>query len=55
MPGIDGLSEEESAIVGLVRDFVDRDVKPVVAELEHANTYPARLIQPRASSSVTSA
>jgi isovaleryl-CoA dehydrogenase len=44
MPGIDGLSEEESAIVGLVRDFVDRDVKPVVAELEHANTYPARLI-----------
>ena len=44
MPGIDGLSEEESAIVELVRDFVDRDVKPVVAELEHANTYPARLI-----------
>ena len=44
MPGIDGLSEEESAIVELVRDFVDRDVKPVVRELEHANTYPARLI-----------
>ena len=44
MPGIDGLSEDESAIVELVRDFVDRDVKPVVAELEHANTYPARLI-----------
>jgi alkylation response protein AidB-like acyl-CoA dehydrogenase len=44
MPGIDGLSEEESAIVELVRDFVDRDVKPAVRELEHANTYPARLI-----------
>ena len=44
MPGIDGLSEEESAIVELVRDFVDRDVKPAVQELEHANTYPARLI-----------
>ncbi len=44
MPGIDGLSGEESAIVELVRDFVDRDVKPVVRELEHANTYPARLI-----------
>ena len=44
MPGIDGLTEEESAIVELVRDFVDRDVKPAVRELEHANTYPARLI-----------
>jgi alkylation response protein AidB-like acyl-CoA dehydrogenase len=41
---IDGLTEEESAIVELVRDFVDRDVKPVVAGLEHANTYPAGLI-----------
>ncbi len=44
MPGIEGLTGEESAIVELVRDFVDRDVKPVVAELEHANTYPAQLI-----------
>jgi len=44
MPGIDGLTAEESAIVELVREFVDRDVKPVVAELEHANTYPAQLI-----------
>jgi len=41
---VEGLSEEESAIVELVRDFVDRDVKPAVQELEHANTYPARLI-----------
>jgi len=41
---VEGLSEEESAIVELVRDFVDRDVKPAVRELEHANTYPARLI-----------
>ena len=42
---MEGLSEEESAIVELVRDFVDRDVKPVVKELEHANTYPAGLIE----------
>jgi len=41
---VEGLNEEESAIVELVRDFVDRDVKPAVQELEHANTYPARLI-----------
>jgi alkylation response protein AidB-like acyl-CoA dehydrogenase len=44
MPTIEGLTQEESAIVELVRDFVDRDVKPVVAGLEHANTYPAQLI-----------
>jgi isovaleryl-CoA dehydrogenase len=42
---VEGLSKEESAIVELVRDFVDRDVKPVARELEHANTYPAALIE----------
>jgi alkylation response protein AidB-like acyl-CoA dehydrogenase len=39
------LSEEESAMVALVRDFVDREVRPVVRELEHANTYPEDLIE----------
>ncbi|MFI6586166.1 acyl-CoA dehydrogenase family protein [Embleya sp. NPDC050493] len=38
------LDAEETAIVALVRDWVDRKVKPVVRELEHANTYPAKLI-----------
>src|SRR5216683_742160 len=42
---MDELSEEERAIVGLVRDFVDRDVRPVASELEHANAYPERLIE----------
>jgi len=41
---MEGLSEEEVAIVEVVREFVDRDVKPVVQELEHANTYPEKLI-----------
>jgi isovaleryl-CoA dehydrogenase len=41
---MDGLSPEETAIVKLVRDFVDREVKPVVQELEHANVYPEKLI-----------
>ncbi len=40
-----GLSAEERAIVALVRDFVDRDVKPVVQELEHADAYPEALIE----------
>jgi alkylation response protein AidB-like acyl-CoA dehydrogenase len=39
------LDTEEDAIVKTVRDFVDREVKPVVRELEHANTYPERLIE----------
>ncbi len=38
------LSPEESDIVALVRSWVDREVKPVVQELEHSNTYPADLI-----------
>jgi alkylation response protein AidB-like acyl-CoA dehydrogenase len=42
---MEGMSEEESAIVELARDFVDRDVKPAVRQLEQANTYPAQLIE----------
>ena len=38
------LSEEETEIVELVREFVDTDVRPVARELEHANTYPEKLI-----------
>jgi isovaleryl-CoA dehydrogenase len=41
---MDELSAEERAIVGLVREFVDNEVRPVVRELEHANTYPDKLI-----------
>ena len=41
---MDGLSAEESAVVALVHEFVDREVKPVVRELEHSNTYPDKLI-----------
>jgi alkylation response protein AidB-like acyl-CoA dehydrogenase len=39
------VTEDEIAIVALVREFVDRDVKPVVRELEHENTYPEKLIE----------
>ncbi len=38
------LSSEEQAIVAIVRGWVDREVKPVVQEMEHANTYPEKLI-----------
>src|SRR5271166_2647366 len=41
---MDGLNEDEAAIVSLVSEFVDREVKPVARDLEHANTYPGKLI-----------
>ncbi|QYN39329.1 acyl-CoA dehydrogenase family protein [Pseudonocardia sp. DSM 110487] len=39
------MNTEERAIVEVVREFVDHDVRPVVRELEHANTYPEKLIE----------
>jgi alkylation response protein AidB-like acyl-CoA dehydrogenase len=42
---VEGLDAEEQAIVRTVRDWVDREVRPVARELEHANTYPADLIE----------
>jgi alkylation response protein AidB-like acyl-CoA dehydrogenase len=39
------LSTEERAVVAAVRRFVDRDVRPVVREMEHANEYPETLIE----------
>lgn len=41
---MDGLTEDESAIVSLVGEFVDREVRPVAQELDHTNTYPEKLI-----------
>ncbi|WP_426518173.1 acyl-CoA dehydrogenase family protein [Diaminobutyricibacter sp. McL0618] len=39
------LSEEEQLLVDTVHAFIDRDVKPSVRDLEHANEYPARWIE----------
>jgi alkylation response protein AidB-like acyl-CoA dehydrogenase len=39
------LDETEQAIVDTVREFVDRDVRPVARELEHADEYPEVLIE----------
>ena len=39
-----GLTTEERAIIDTVRQFVDRQVRPVARELEHANAYPGHLI-----------
>ncbi len=39
------LSEQERLVVSTIRRFVDDEVRPVVRELEHANTYPEKLIE----------
>ena len=39
------LDKVEQAIVDTVRDFVDREVRPVARELEHDNAYPEALIE----------
>ena len=42
---MDELNQDERAMAGLVRDFVNREVRPVAHELEHADTYPGQLIE----------
>jgi alkylation response protein AidB-like acyl-CoA dehydrogenase len=42
---VNGLSAEERVMVAAVADFVDREVRPVARELEHANAYPEKLIE----------
>ncbi|MGY1733856.1 acyl-CoA dehydrogenase family protein [Geodermatophilus sp. SYSU D01045] len=39
------LGPEERDVVATVRAFVDREVRPVARELEHADTYPGALIE----------
>ncbi|HYO02815.1 MAG TPA: acyl-CoA dehydrogenase family protein [Mycobacterium sp.] len=39
------LSGEETMLVATVRSFVDRDVKPTVRDVEHANEYPEAWIE----------
>ncbi|HXP54435.1 MAG TPA: acyl-CoA dehydrogenase family protein [Streptosporangiaceae bacterium] len=38
------LSQDEQDIVDTVHEFVDREVRPVVRDMEHANEYPEKLI-----------
>ncbi|NGX09988.1 acyl-CoA dehydrogenase family protein [Mycobacteroides franklinii] len=39
------LNDEETMLVDTVRAFVDRDVRPTVREVEHANEYPEAWIE----------
>lgn len=42
---MNGLTDEEAMLVSTVRAFVDREVKPTVREVEHADTYPQAWIE----------
>jgi len=44
-PTSDLPNAEESLLVGTVRDFINRDVKPSVRDVEHANEYPHAWIE----------
>ncbi|WP_025778252.1 acyl-CoA dehydrogenase family protein [Brevibacterium sp. VCM10] len=39
------LNEEETFLVNTVRSFIDREVKPTVRDVEHANEYPEKWIE----------
>jgi len=39
------LTEEERLLVQTVRTFIDREVKPMVRDVEHANEYPEKWIE----------
>ena len=39
------LTAEETMLIDTVRSFVDRDVKPTVRDVEHANSYPEAWIE----------
>ncbi|MEU6040945.1 acyl-CoA dehydrogenase family protein [Actinomadura sp. NPDC047616] len=45
MSTLDVLAEDERFVVSTVREFVDKEVRPVVRDLEHANAYPEALIE----------
>src|SRR5258708_17066484 len=42
---MDGLTDEETAIVELVLEFQDQEVRSAVRELESANAYPDKLFE----------
>lgn len=41
----EGLTEEQTAILETIRDFVDEKIIPVAQELEHADEYPTEIIE----------
>src|SRR3954449_3660932 len=40
----DGLTEEQTELIKLVREFVDEQIIPVATELEHRDEYPQAIV-----------
>src|SRR6266853_393074 len=45
MPSIFELTEEQRLVAKTIREFVDRDVMPVAAGMEHRDEYPEALVK----------
>ena len=41
----DGLTEEQTELIKLVREFVDEQILPVATELEHQDEYPTDIVE----------
>lgn len=41
----DGLTEEQTELIALVRQFVDEQILPVATQLEHSDTYPTQIVE----------
>jgi len=41
----DGLTEEQTELLALVRQFVDEQIIPVATQLEHADEYPTKIVE----------
>jgi alkylation response protein AidB-like acyl-CoA dehydrogenase len=41
----DGLTDEQTELLKLVREFVDEQIIPVAQELEHADEYPTEIVE----------
>src|SRR5690606_38860337 len=41
----DGLTEEQTELIKLVREFVDEQILPVATELEHKDEYPSEIVE----------
>ncbi len=41
----DGLTEEQTDLIALVREFVEEQILPVASELEHADEYPTAIVE----------
>src|SRR4051794_23624089 len=41
----DGLTDDQTEILGAVRQFVEREILPVATELEHRDEYPTAIVE----------